>query len=427
MKFADTTVILTKHMPGRRVLIAAILLLATSSGSAFAETWKGQELERKWHDAAWKFGPFRIQPSLVISNAGVDSNLYYSTNEPIKDFTITAGPAATIYFPIHRRFVLSLYGSPQYVWYSKTDRERTWNYYFNGAAQLSLKNVFFSLEGNYSDARERWNTEIDIRPRRKEKGYGGSVLVKTSRKTSVSLVYRTSKYDYENVEYEGGFNIRERLNRTESYATFSAFYQAGSQKRFFVDLEYGLYGFEFTEQAALIDSQSVAAYAGLEFPTLGRRIRGRIRVGYKKFDIRNPEGTDYGGVVGDSQLSVRLARPFVLRGSYRRDIWFSLWYENPYYVETRPGAGVSFYPVKFLRFDYDYSLGRNNYPVAQKVLPGEEVKRRDEYSTHSAAIYFRIKKNVGLGFIASWWARNSNLNAEDDKRTFFGLNLTYEF
>ena len=48
-----------------------------------------------------------------------------------------------------------------------------------GAAQLSLKNVFFSVEGLYSDARERWNTEIDIRPRRKEEGFGGSMLVKS--------------------------------------------------------------------------------------------------------------------------------------------------------------------------------------------------------------------------------------------------------
>ncbi len=32
-----------------------------------------------------------------------------------------------------------------------------------------------------------------------------------------------------------------------------------------------------------------------------------------------------------------------------------------------------------------------------------------------------------MGFIASWWARESNIAVENDKRTFFGLNLTYEF
>jgi hypothetical protein len=413
------------HLLGRRIPVVALTLLVLGIGIASAETWKGLELDRKWHDAAWKLGPFRIQPSLVISNAGVDSNVFYSPNEPIKDFTITAGPAATFYVPIHRKFVLSAYGSPHYVWYSKTNRERTWNYYFNGAAQLSLKNVFFSLEGTYSDARERWNTEIDIRPRRKEEGYGGSALVKVAWKTSFSLGYRTVKYDYASVVYGDSFDVRERLNRKESYTSFSMFYQAGSQKRFFLDFEYGKYEFEFATQAAVSDSRSGAVYAGLEFSPLGRRIRGRIRLGYKKFDVRHPEGTDYQGVVGDSQLSVRLAKPFVIRGSYVRDVRFSLWYGNPYYIERRPGVGVSFYPFRFLRLDYDYSLGRNRYPVVGGG--GPDVKRLDEYSIHSTAVYFRIKKTVALGFIASWWARDSNLDAEDDKRTFFGLNLTYEF
>ena len=412
-------------MVRRKISIAGLALLITVVGMASGETWRGLELERKWHDAAWKFGPFRIQPSLVISNAGVDSNIFYSPAEPIKDFTITAGPAATVYVPIHRKFVLSLYGSPQYVWYSKTEQERTWNYYLNGAAQLSLKNVFFSLEGTYSDARERWNTEIDIRPRRKEEGYGGSVLVKAAWKTSFSLGYRTVKYNYESVEVASGFNAQQKLNRQESYANFSFFYQASTQRRFFLDFEYGLYQFDFATQAAIGDSRSAAAYAGLDLSRLGRRVRGRIRVGYKKFDVRNSEGADYQGIVGDSQLWVRLAKPFVIRGSYVRDVRFSLWYDNPYYLESRPGAGVSLYPLRFLRLDYDYSVGRNTYPEVGGG--GTDVKRLDEYTIQSAGIYFRIKKTVALGFIASWWVRNSNLDAEDDKRTFFGLNLTYEF
>ena len=203
----------------------------------FGETWKGLELQRRIADAPWRFGPFHIQPRLVISNAGVDSNIFYSPTDPVKDYTVTAGPAATVYVPIYRKFVLSAYGSPQYVWYSETVRERTWNYYFNGAAQLSLKNVFLSAEGKYSDARERWNTEIDIRPRRKETGYGGSMLVNLAHRTSLSFAYRTAEYDYESVEYEGGFNVQERLNRREQYANVSAYYQASSQRRFFLDFE----------------------------------------------------------------------------------------------------------------------------------------------------------------------------------------------
>jgi hypothetical protein len=424
-------------VPGRSngVRNAGLLLLAAgilvslwfAPKRSYAETWKGLDLQKRIADSPWHFGPFHIQPRLVISNAGVDSNVFYSPTDPVKDYTVTAGPAATVYVPIHRKFVLSAYGSPQYVWYSETVRERTWNYYFNGAAQLSLKNVFLSAEGKYSDARERWNTEIDIRPRRKELGYGGSMLVNLAHRTSLSFAYRTAEYDYESVESEGGFNVRERLNRQEQYANVSAYYQASSQRRFFLDFEYGRYDFEFVDAATLKDSWSGAAYAGLEFSPLGRRVRGRIRLGYKRFDIRGPEGPDYRGLVGDTQLSVRVARPFVIRGSYVRDTRFSLWYNSPYYLESRPGAGASLYVFRFLRFDYDYSFGRNDYPVPQEIEPGVEIKRRDDFQIHSAGVYFRIVKNTALGFVASWWARDSNLDREDDKRTFFGVNLTYEF
>jgi hypothetical protein len=407
------------------IAAAGIVLLAALAVAATAETWKGLELQRRMSEAPWHFGPFLIQPTLVIANAGVDSNIFYSPSEPVKDYTVTAGPAATIYLPIHRRFVLSAYGSPQYVWYSKTEQERTWNYYFKGVAQLSLKNVFFGLEGAYSDAQERWNTEIDIRPRRKEEGLGGSMLVNLAHKTSFSLAYRTVKYDYLSVVYGGGFDVRERLNRRESYGNVSFYYQATTQRRFFLDFEYGDYRFDFASQAALGDARSGAAYAGLELARLGRRVRGRIRLGYKKLDVQAVDGPDYAGMVGDSQLSIRVAKPFVIRGSYLRDVRFSLWYNNPYYIESRPGAGASVYVFRFLRLDYDYSMGRNNYPLIGGG--GPEEKRRDDFRIHSGGVYVRLRKTVALGFIASWWERDSNLDAEDDKRTFFGVNLTYDF
>lgn len=402
-------------------------LLIAGVSPSFADTWKGKELEALWRKAAWRFGPLRIQPALVLSNFGLDSNIYYSPAEPIKDYSLTAGPAVNIYLPIYRKLILSAFGSPQYIYYFKTKRERTWNYYVTGSAALSLKRVFLSFDWKYSDARERWNTEIDIRPRRKEDGLGGSFLVQTSHRTSLSLGYRQSRYDYENLLFDI-FNVRERLNRKEQYVDLSAYYQATSRMKLFLDLEYGMFNFDFAETAALRDSRSRAAYGGLEFSPTGR-IRGRVRVGYKVFDIKNPDGKDYQGVVGDSQVSVRLAKPFVVRASYTRDVNFSLWYNNAYYIGSIPGVGASFYPLKFVRLDYDYSFGRNRYPEAQPDGGGggTGVKRLDDYHIHSAGIYFRIKKNVALGVIGSRWVRISNLDYENDKRYFYGLNLTYDF
>ena len=409
-------------MRALRLLAAALLLFLLIPAAVSAQTWRGAELERLMELAPWHFGPFLIQPSLVIANAGVDSNLYYSPTNPVRDFTLTAGPAATFYVPVHRRFVLSVYGSPQYVWYSKTARERTWNYYFRGAAQLNLRNAFFSVDGVYSDARERYSTEIDYRPRRKELGYGASSLLRLGYRTSFALGYRIVKYDYESVDYSG-FNLRDRLNRTENYATMSFYYQAAESRRFFVDLEYGRYDFQNETQAALRNAESAAVFGGLEFSQIEGRVRGRFRLGYKKFDPRNPVTPSFSGFVGDTNLSYRLNRMFAVRGSYARNVQFSIWYGDAYYIETRPGAGISFYPLFFIRLDYDYSRGSNRYPVGDS----EGLVRHDIYDIHSGGLYFRIMRSTALGAVVSWWSRTSNVPGENDHRLFYGLNLTYDF
>ena len=182
-------------------------------------------------------------------------------------------------------------------------------------------------------------------------------------KTSFSLAYRTVKYDYESVVYgdklrcpraaEQAGELRQSLVVSTRRRRKDAFSRPSNT---------ATTSSNFASQAAIGDSRSGAAYAGLDFSRLGRRVRGRVRVGYKKFDVRAVDGPDYQGIVGDSQLSIRLARPFVIRGSYVRDVRFSLWYNNPYYIESRPGAGASVYVFRFLRLDYDYSIGRNRYP-----------------------------------------------------------------
>ncbi|MEW5902395.1 MAG: hypothetical protein AB1715_13100, partial [Acidobacteriota bacterium] len=133
---------------------------------------------------------------------------------------------------------------------------------------------------------------------------------------------------------------------------------------------------------------------------------------------------DFEGLVGDTDVSVKLMRIFSLRGSFRRDVHFSLWSDNAYFQEDRVGAGASVYLLKKLRLSYDHTRGRNFYPEGQ---PMASEKRDDLYLIHSVGIYFRLKENTGIGIVASRWSRDSNLDWEDDTRDFLGLNLTYDF
>lgn len=418
-----------KGAPTRAALLAAAVLgtamalaVTGARASVFDLTWRGRDMEARMRAAAVKVGPLRLQPSLVLANAGMDSNIYYSPTEQIRDFTVTAGPKVEAWLPLWRRLIVYGNGSPQYVYYAKTDQERTWNFYYTVGAALSLRRVFLSFERRYSDARERWNYEIDIRPRRKEGTWVGTFLVQATRRLSFELSLRRTEFDYENQDYDL-VNLRERLNRTEKAYGLTAYYQKNARIRFFLSAEQDDYNFEFAEMSLLKDSQSRAGYAGVEFSPTGR-VRGRIRLGWKNFDVFNSSGTDFRGLVGDAQISARVAKPLVVRAAYQRDLDFSVWYQSAYFIQNRPSAGLSLYPLRFLRLDYDYSPSRNEYPVAEN---SGDLKRRDDIFIHQAALYVRLKKNMAIGVMVSRWRRDSNIDAEDDTRYFYGMNLVYDF
>ena len=403
-----------------KILVLSLIVCAAIAAHAKASTWKGKELRRRMMEAVWKVGPFRMQPVLHLTNAGYDTNVYNSPADPIKDYTLTAGPGLTAYLRLRNKLVLSAYASPQYVYYYKTARERTWNFY--GRADVNfLFNKFFITAGmGYSEARERWNTEIDIRPRRKEESVFGEVLWQMLRKTSLGFNYSRARYDYENLFFEE-FNIRELLNREEEYFDFLAYYELTPRVKFFVDYERG--AFDFADPASLRDSKSDGVYAGFEFSPFGR-VRGRVKLGYKRFDAIKASWQDFKGLVGDTDISVKLTRVLSVRGSYRQDVRFSLWYDNAYFLESRAGAGASIYLFKKIRLDYDYSLGRNSYPGGRLSTAG---RREDIFIIHSAGLYFRLKEDIAIGIVASRWNRDSNFDWEDDTRDFVGLNLTYDF
>jgi len=401
------------------LLLLVVLLFLLPQGAG-AVTWKARDLNKLWAEAAWNLGPFRIQPALHLTNAGYDSNILYAPRDPIEDYTFTLGPAFDVFLRLKKKLMVTFRGSPRYVHYFETKRERTWNYYLDGDLNLLLNRFFLSVGGAYSDARLRRNTEIDIRPRRKDKMVRASLLWQPSKRTSFSFGARRTEYNYENIVYEQ-FRLAERLNRTETYGDFTLFYRIGAKTRFVGVVELGR--FDFENPLNFRDSESLALYGGFEFSPTGK-IRGSLRLGYKEFRARKVEGQDYSGLVGDTGLTVRLLGRVAVRARYRRDVRFSLYYGNVYFLENRAGAGLSLYLTRGIRLDYDYSLGQNQYP---QVASGTADKRLDDYTIHSAGIYFRLKRNIGLGVTASRWVRDSNLDWEDDRRDFIGLNLIYDF
>jgi hypothetical protein len=413
---------LQKYLRVMGVLFIAVFSIQTSLHS-YGNTWMGTSLEYAVRQAALKIGPFRIRTTLVLSNAGYDSNVYRSAVNPIKDYSVTAGPAFSIYFPIKKKFVFMIYESPQYVYFFETKRERTWNNYLSGKIHFALKQIFLSAGAGLSVAREIWNTEIDIRPRRTERSLNGDALWQMSRKMSLQLGFKESRFDYEDLSL-GDANIKETLNRTEQYWSGALNLQLTAKIRGGVEYEQGR--FDFQSPASPRNSESQAIYGKMDLEPIGR-INGRVRIGMKDFRLRSGSGLNIQGVAGDTDIAIKLGQKLKLRGSYARDVQFSAWFGYAYFIENRMGAGVSIYPFNKIRLDYDYLAGKNFYPLGSLTGEGTDIERTDDSRAHRVGAYFRIKDRIGLGLTLNWWQRDSTLAWISGKRAFVGANLIYDF
>lgn len=403
--------------------LAAFALLAVFPALASASTWRGDDLLRRFSLAPWKIGPFRIEPQIVLGDFGYDSNIY-TQPDAVSDYSFTAGPQINAFLTFGRKIFLSFSESPRYVYYMRTASERAWNNYLNGSLSFLLNRFFIQLGANWMEARQRWNYEIDLRPRINDIGYNASILWQPTRsRTSFELGFRQSRYRYENL-VDDPYRIADRLDRDQMYLNLIVYNQLTARTRAFIDVEYGRASFVSADNPR--DSLSYTAYGGFEFSTLGR-VRGRIRLGYKMFHSLVAGITDYKGLVGDSNISVSILRSFTLRGSYRRDVQFSTWSDDPYFVEESFGAGISYYFLRRrFRLDYDYSQLRYNYPIID-AAGSASGSRKDRVFMNTVGLFFRIGKSMGIGVRAGRYDRSINVYDWKTSRDFVGLNLTYEF
>jgi hypothetical protein len=411
---------------GESLIFAIVAMTLILPGTIKAETWKARALLITMAQAGLRIGPFRIAPMLYLTDAGFDSNIYGQTEHPVRDYWLQAGPGVSVYLPVKNKIVFSISESPRYVYFFKTTKQRAWNNYLNGEVSFLFNKMFVNGGFTYNYYRYRYLLEIDIWPRLKETGAFGSILYQVSKNTSFSLAARMTDYAFGNLEAEFQ-NLQARLSRREDYLTISGYYQVTPRIMFSVSGEYGRTHF-VDATWSYGDSQSWAGYGGIDFNPEGR-IQGNIKLGFKTLEPLAPGRKGFEGIVGSSTLSVRIFRALTVRGQYGRDVYYSAWYDNTLFVSNRYGAGVSLYLInRKVRLDYDYILSRGSYSWnggAVSTSGGAESRIDQEYQI--AGVYFRLRKNIGVGVSGGTYIWRSFPISIQARRTFIGLNLTYNY
>ena len=423
-----------KHRAVLYCLLFLILGLQAVSEWGFGQTYRtfASELDDINTRARWKWGPFRIYPSLQFTDIGYDSNVYYTPKQekPVSDYTATVSLRLDLSFVFSNWLILTLSENPAYVYYIEQASQR----YLNNTYSINLKVLAFSriaLSGTtqMNSAKIRWTGEIGTLNVLKNRETTGRIFYETPRNTSIGFTGLIRELKYENVTGTPGPDpIAVSLNREERSAKGEFNYRVFSDSFFFLNGGYSEYAFNYPE-SRFRDSYSYEGYTGIRFPLLGRA-RGVLSLGYKKLVPRTKALKGFSGLVGNTGVDLRFGR-FGYRLEYIRELPFSAYSNSLFYVGNRYGLGITFYLNRFIRLDYNYRHGRNYYPEPTLIrLPtGEsvEINRLDKYLLQSGAIVIRIIKNTGIGIEVNYMNRDSNYPGISLKRFFVGGYLTYDF
>jgi len=391
------------------------------------------EIERVQEVTRWQIGPFRISPILNFRNIGYDTNIYREREQdnPIADTMATISLDVSTYVIFKDWVILDFTVNPWYAYYSKTKSERAFNFNYSTGAKFNLLHRFV-LSGSYSydRARRRASSEFDVRADQVRQNLIGSLFYETARESSFGITSSIRYISFEDEIVPGReIYLSRELDRTEWNVSGEFYYNLRRETDFFIQGGYTNYTFDY-EESRWRDSYSYESVAGVRFPILGS-IRGMVSAGYKKLNPRAGFKKRFSGPIWNTNVEARMNR-FNLRGNFGKDVAFSYWTNNVFFVEYTYGAGLSFYITQFMRLDYDYSHGDNRYPEEILVrLPDESYEmldRRDKFQNHRIGAVIRIYENAGVGISLNLWERNSNDPAWGNRSSmFFGGYLTYDF
>ncbi len=411
-------------------LVCFVAPLPVSGQSYRSFSW---EINRIQQVTKWYIGPFRISPTLNLRNIGYDSNIYreQEQNDPIADFTATVSLDVSTYVIFKDWVILDFSVNPWYAYYSKTKSERAFNFNYSTGAKFNLLHRFV-LSGFYSydRARRRASSEFDVRVDQVRQNLIGSLYYETARETSFGITTSLRYIAFEDELTPGQeIYLSHQLNRTEWNVSGEFYYNLRQETDFFILGGYSDYAFDY-EESQWRDSYSYQGSAGVRFPILGD-VRGTVSVGYKKLSPKAGFKKQFSGPIWGTNVEARMKR-FNLRGQFNKDVEFSYWTNNVFFVEYTYGAGLSFYITQFIRLDYDYSNGDNRYPEEILIrFPDESydmIDRRDKFQSHRVGAVIRIFRNTGVGISLDFWEGNSNDPSWGRRSSlFFGGYITYDF
>ena len=370
--------------------------------------------------ARMHFGRIRLNPTVALTNAGVDDNVFNASDvdHPQSDFTMTLTPKSDLWFPLGRSWVKASVNE-DFVYYREFASERSINSGYRGDIIVPLNRITFNVGGGYVNTRDRPGYEIDARSRHTGTDYRGSAELKALGKTFVSVGGSRAHIGFEPDAVFLGRSLRTELNRTMTISNVTVRHQLTPVTSVSATVARETDRFEYS---AIRDSDSTHAEMGVRF---NARLGGSAALGFRNFQPLDSQVPAYQGATARVDMSVTLVGATRIGVQLGRDIQYSLEATQPYYIES--GGGLSIRQAISGPFDFIARIGAQRLSYRGRIGTPGLVDRTDSIQSFGGGLGYRVGRDMRIGFNVDKQQRTSDLARHSYGGVRYGTTVTYGY
>jgi hypothetical protein len=364
-----------------------------------------------------------LNPRIALSNFGVDTNVFNEAEDqnPKKDVTATLAPMTDLWLRMGRSWLQSS-AKEDLVWYRQYASERSANTNLAAEWKLPLNRLAVKLGSSYLNTRERPGFEIDARSQRREYAGKGSIEVRALSKTFLGISASRHRVDFDSVATFDGVNLRQALNRTVDSGAVTLRHQLTPLTSVNVVAAREQARFTFSP---LRDSDSTAVTGSVAFEPFAL-IKGSASIGYRSFRPLSPGVPEYNGPTASGDLSYTLLGVTRFGVQFVRDVQYSYFIDQPYYLLT--GASGSVTQQIFGPLDIVARAGRQQLAYRDRAGTAPVGSARVDYvRTYGGGVGYHLGPELRIGFNVDQANRISDVSRRRYDALRYGTSVTYGF
>ena len=397
----------------RLAMVVAVALSAAGSVAVQAQELRSRDrtltVSRQIADdlrrARVHYGPFYLLSSIQLADIGYDEDYFVPVADTTSHFRLGLSAPQRLYFTHNRKTYLSVGVTPEWSRFGGPAAHDQISYKGRADAQFLLNHLYLDVYGAKEDALHADIGEISSLVTRKSKELGAQGELKYSSRTSLtySALTRTQEFPSSRNKFQPDFPL-EVLDRSEHAYRLGLMHRTFPLTSLVIAAEYAGYSFP---NAVFKNSHRRYGGAGLIYES-GRTV-SRLEAGYARLDFIRASQKDFKGPVGTFSIVRRSSDRWTLSGGASRDLAFSVFLNNNYYVANRASISSQYGLTRRIALTSGWTVVEDDYdvPTGGSKL-GTVARRRDRMSFPYIGWNYTSPNRFSGGFDVGYFERSSN-------------------